>query len=395
MKIILGILVFLLLHAYVLYPALVRWWAKGKKGNEQRYSPGDSDLPYVTVLMSVYNEEQVIQDKMESLLALDYPREKLRFYIGSDCSDDATNERIEAFCKRDSRIAFFPFSDRRGKPPVINELAASAVESWEAKPDHVFLLTDASVMMEPDVVFQLTQHFKNPRIGVVDANMQNIGLKKEGISQSEQQYIGVEVALKNAEGRLWGKLMGPFGGCYALRSDLFEPVPPNSLVDDFYLVFRVLEKGFMAINELNAVCREGATHQIKDEFRRKKRIAAGSFQNLMRFKSWVLPPVSTLGFAFFSHKVLRWFGGFILIGIWLCLAFLAGANQFYFWLFLLCTAGVPVLFFAQFVLVRLGINLKILKHVNYFLAMNLALIAGFFKWMNGIKTNTWQRTTRY
>jgi cellulose synthase/poly-beta-1,6-N-acetylglucosamine synthase-like glycosyltransferase len=384
-----------LLHTYVLYPLLVRLAAANLPGNQLQFAPSAPDLPRVTVLMSLHNEEKVIAEKMRALRDLRYPAALLRFYIGSDASSDQTNAIVADFAQKDPRIQFFPFAVRRGKPPVINELAARALTEYPAGAGHVFLLTDASAMPEPDALYRLIQHFKNPQIGVVDAHMRGAGLRREGISRSEAQYLSGEVLLKHAEGKLWGKMIGPFGGCYALRSDLFEPVPPNSLVDDFYLVFRVLERGYAAINELEAVCYEGATHRIRDEFKRKKRIAAGNFQNLARFRRWAFRPFSALGFAFISHKILRWLGGFFIAIAWLSCAWLAFQNQFFlvvFWLFSFVLVGVPLLDrLAQ----SLRIQIPVLKHLAYFLAMNAALIAGFIKWRRGVRDNTWERTERY
>ncbi|MCC6460070.1 MAG: glycosyltransferase [Saprospiraceae bacterium] len=388
-------------HTYVLYPLWMRWLARNKGPNPDRYAADDAGLPTVYVLMSLYNEEKVIVQKLESLYAQRYPADKLKWYVGSDCSSDRTAELVAGFQRTyaPEHFHFHDFRTRQGKPPVINALARLALEDWAASGQTggaVFLLTDASVMLEPETLYRLVRHFRNPKIGVVDAHMRSAGLRSEGISQSEDQYLNGEVRLKHWESLAWGMMIGPFGGCYALRAELFEPVPPHSLVDDFWLVFRVLEKGFMAINDLEAVCHEGATHEVADEYRRKKRIAAGSFQNLARFKSWVLPPVSRLGFAFFSHKVLRWFGGFFLLAAYLSLAGLALGNHFYRWLFCLLTMGVATVLVLNYVQNRLPLRpLRLIKHLNYFLVMNLALTDGFFKWLRGIRENTWQRTQRY
>lgn len=402
-----------LAHSYLFYPLLMRALAWRKQPNTCLFAPDDPDLPVVSVLMSLYNEERVIAEKLGSLLQLNYPAGKLRIFIGSDCSDDRTAGIVRHFAAQNPelKLQFFDFLQRRGKPPVINELAHMAsvdFEQWptnagsQAKPDlsgekpcHIFLLTDASVILEPDTLFRLVRHFKNQQIGVVDAHMRGTGLRAEGISESEERYLSGEVLLKHREGLAWGMMIGPFGGCYALRANLFEPVPPNSLVDDFWLVFRVLEKGYMAINDLEAVCYEGATHRVADEYRRKKRIAAGSFQNLARFRRWVLPPVTRLGFAFFSHKVLRWFGGFFLSAIYLSLALLAWLNHFYRPVFLLVTVVVIAVsgqFYLQNRFKTKPINF--IKNLAYFVAMNVALMDGFFKWLRGIRENTWQRTTR-
>ena len=390
-----------LLHSYVFYPFLMRMFARGKHANILAFALTDPDLPVVSVLMSVHNEERIIAKKLDNLQRVNYPAEKLQVYVGSDNSDDSTHELIAAWIARNpaANIHFVPFQKRRGKPPVINDLAQLALTDFEkrypASNQHLFLLTDASVMLEPETLFHLVRHFKNPEIGVVDAHMRSEGLRQEGISRSEERYLSGEVQLKHWESQAWGMMIGPFGGCYALRANLFEPIPPRSLVDDFWLVFRVLEKGYAAINDLDAQCFEGATHRVADEYRRKKRIAAGSFQNLARFRRWVLPPTTRLGFAFFSHKVLRWFGGFFLLLLFLSAAVLALQNQFFnrlFWLMTFGTLGVLALNFFQNKFQRKPWVL--VKNLVYFLAMNLALVDGFFKWLRGIREGTWQRTTR-
>jgi len=381
-----------LLHSYAIYPWFMRVLARGKKSHTPVFGRSDEDLPRISVLMSVYNEEQVLEAKLACLLQLDFPPEKLFFYFGSDGSSDGSNAILAASGLNNLR--FFPFAERRGKPPVINDLAAEALREGGLQ-NHVFLLTDANVLLHKDVPFHLVKHFRDERVGAVDAHMRSTGLREEGISRSEDRYLSGEVMLKHHESLAWGTMMGPFGGCYTLRADLFEPVPPHSLVDDFWLVFRVLEKGFRAINDLDAVCYEGATHRVNDEFRRKKRIAAGSFQNLSRFRRWVLPPFTKLGFAFFSHKVLRWFGGFLLLIAWLCSGFLAFSNQLYLLLFCgmsLVLLGIPLL---DALTQKMGKPNTMLRNIAYFVAMNAALMAGFFKWQSGIKENTWQRTTRY
>lgn len=395
MQIIFWLAVLGLFHSYIFFPFLMKILARGCSANAVFFEKNDPNLPEISILMSVFNEEKVILQKLESLAALDYPTEKLQIFIGSDSSDDATDAIIFDFKKRMPNLQFFDFKTRRGKPPVINELAETALKKNTAGPGHVFLLTDASVMLQPDTLFELAKHFKNPKIGVVDAQISGTGLRETGISRSENQYMTHEIALKIHESRAFGMMMGPFGGCFAVRSDLFAPIPPNSLVDDFWLTMQVLARGFSAISEPNACCTEGATHAVADEYRRKKRIAAGSFQNLARFKTWVLPPISRLGFVFFSHKVLRWFGGFLMFGAWAAAFFLMGKNWFYaasFWAMTAVFLGIPALDFS---LKTLKTNWLPVRSLAYFILMNVALMDGFFKWARGVRTNIWVPTKRY
>ncbi len=393
-----------LLYTYLVYPLLMWLLARGKRFRHAQYAPDDPDLPVISVLMAAHNEERVIGEKLYSLTQQEYPRDKLRIYVGSDGSTDRTNDLVaHAFDIHFplQHAHFSLFRERRGKPPVINDLASLAKADFErlyngsSAPQHLFVLTDASVMLEPQTLYRLARHFKDERIGAVDAHLRSKGVRQHGISRSEQQYLSAEVRLKHWESLAWGQMMGPFGGCYALRADLFERIPPRSLVDDFWLVFRALERGYWAINDLEAVCYEVATHRMADEYRRKKRIAAGSFQNLSRFWRWVTPPLTRLGFGFFSHKVLRWFGGFWLALMFLSAGYLAFFSPSYRWVFVGMLTATALSFGWYFLQNRLSLRPnRPLQNTAYFLAMNAALIDGFFKWVRGIRDNTWQRTNR-
>jgi len=238
--IILGVSFFGLVHSYVLYPLIIKFLSKNKKPNQVYFN--QSNLPKVSVLMSLYNEEKVIAEKLESLLNLDYPTEKIHFYIGSDCSDDATHTIVEKYAQQEPNFHFFPFQDRRGKPSVINNLTDAAFSNWEKTDDHIIIVTDASVLLQKETIQRLVRHFKNEKIDLVDAHMVHFGMEKKGISEAENQYISLEVNLKHQEGLIWQKMIGPFGGCYAIRSTKFSKVPPNRLVDDFYIAMKVFEQ---------------------------------------------------------------------------------------------------------------------------------------------------------
>lgn len=383
-----------ILHSYLFYPVLLRWLSKGKKLNTLVYTEED-EWPQVSVIMSAYNEEQVIGQKMDSLLQLDYPDGKLSLYVGSDCSTDQTNAILERYSADNPNIHFFPYTSRRGKPGVINELADIALQEGGSGPEHLFIITDASVMMDPHCARALARHFKNPEIDVVDAHMIHIGMTEEDISRAEDEYISSEVQLKHREGLVWGKMIGPFGGCYALRANRFSKVPSNFLVDDFYITMKVFEQGGKAINDLEATCREPVSHEIREEFRRKARISAGNFQNLLTFTHLWWPPAGPLGFAFFSHKVLRWLGPFFMLAILFSSGLLAlGDNLFYTLMFWVMAGALIFLPLLDALFNSLGINLLPLRGARYFVMMNLALLRGFINFIKGIRSNVWEPTKR-
>jgi cellulose synthase/poly-beta-1,6-N-acetylglucosamine synthase-like glycosyltransferase len=395
----LWISVLCLLHSYLFYPLILKWISKNKPNNETVYNRQDV-LPHIAFLMSLYNEEKVIIQKLNSLVESNYPADKLTIYIGSDCSQDQTNTLVTAFAAKHSMIRFYAFEHRSGKPSVINQLVRSALANSTVAPeDQVLVISDANVMLEKNTLYQLARHFKNPAIGLVDSNIQSPSKKNrghEGIAHSETSYISREVYIKHMEGLAWGRTMGPLGGCYALRASMFEAVPLGFLVDDFYIAMKVFEKGGLAINDLGALCYETSPNEIKEEFRRKTRISAGNFANLATFKHLLWPPFSSLSFAFLSHKVLRWYGPFFILISYLCTLILAFVYQSFFYqvLGLLQTIllfGIPLLdwFFQQ-----LNLNVVLLRYITYFNAMNLALFKGFFQYLKGVQNGIWQPTKR-
>ncbi len=383
-----------ILHSYVFYPRLIKWLAGKKKPNDIVFTE-EENLPFVTILMSVFNEEPVIEGKLNSLLSLDYPKEKLSILIGSDHSVDATNEIVSRFAEHHPVITFFPFEKRRGKPPVINDLATLALKNRKAGNRHIFLLTDANVILKPDTLINLVRHFRNENIGLVDAHLRNTGVKEEGIAISENRYINTEVRLKYNEGVWDGNMLGPFGGCFAIRSDYFVKIPPKYLVDDFFLAMKVFEKGGKAILDLDAYVYEAISIEIKEEYKRKKRISAGNFQNTVTFFRLWFPPFGKLSFAFFSHKILRWVSPFFMILSILSAGALAYSGlplyKLAFAGLMFIFAGIPVL---DFIFKKTGVYVKPVRNITYFIFMNLALLHGFFDYLKGVKSNIWDPPKR-
>lgn len=372
-----------LFHSYIFYPALVRLFSFRKKQNEIIYQ-ADENLPFVTLVIPAYNEEQIIAQKIESIFKSDYPKDKIEVLIGSDTSTDKTNDIVRSYCNKFSQIHLEEFKTRSGKVGIINELTKKA--RYE-----LIIFTDANVIFEKKTIYELIKHFKNDEIGLVDSNMINTGLRKEGISVQEKTYIQAEVGIKNAESKLWGTMMGPFGGCYGLRKKYFSEVPLNFLVDDFYLNMKVLEKGGKCINEINARVYEDVSNNLSEEFRRKVRIATGNFQNLFAFLHLLLR-FNKVSFCLLSHKVLRWTGPLFII-----IAFVSN-------LFLLQHTFYKLTFVSQmifyliplvdFLFKQINIHLVVFRFITHLLAMNLALMIGLLKFSRGVNSGIWQPTQR-
>ena len=373
-----------LMHSYIFYPLILNILSGNKKIIAPQIS--EPDQPMVSVIMSVYNEEKVLEKKIKTVFTSNYPSNKLELVIGSDGSTDNTDFIIEKFIQEGYQIRFKKFGGRSGKSNIINALIP------EVK-GQIFILTDANILFDENTIPFLVRHFKNEKIGLVGANVINTGLQKEGISFQEETYIRRENKIKYQEGLIWGTMMGAFGACYAIRAELFGKIPKNFLMEDFYITLGVIRSKKLSISDPEAKVYEDVSNLVKEEFKRKIRISAGNFQNLGVYYGLLKNPFSGAGFSFLSHKVLRWKGPFFLIVALISTAFLLEQNLFYKILFFLQLLGFisPLI---DRLLSSLNIHNFALRLLAYFYMMNLALLLGFVKWVRGIKTNTWNPTQR-
>jgi cellulose synthase/poly-beta-1,6-N-acetylglucosamine synthase-like glycosyltransferase len=378
--------VFLVFHTYVLYPLILRFTAYFCKPNQKIYLKNEN-LPSVSIIMSVYNEEKVLAQKIDSILSSDYQKEQIEICIGSDNSSDGTNSILKEYAGRSSSLVPSYFDIRQGKANIINQLAISAK-------GEILVLTDANVYFTKDTIYNLAKHFKNPEIDIAGGNIVNTNIKKDGISFQEKTYLVNENTMKYHEGIIWGSMMGAFGGCYAIRKNKYAPVPKNYFMDDFYITMHVLSSGGKAINELDAICYEDVSNIIYEEFRRKIRISIGNFQNLSSFKKLLWPPYKGIGFSFLSHKVLRWFTPVFIIFALVSSIFLMNKSVFYQFLFFTqcLLMFCPVI---DTLLKKINFHNSILRFITHFYLMNLTLLAGLFLYLRGPSSNIWQPTKRY
>ena len=307
--------IFCILQSYLFYPWIISLMSRNKKQNKFTYTRNELELPAISILLAAYNEELVIEEKIRKTFECNYPLDKIEFLIGSDASTDRTNEIIKGLASNYSNLKLFEFPARSGKSFIINELVKSTS-------NEIYILTDANVIFEKDTIYQLVKHYKNPDIALVGGNIINSRFRKDGISIQEEKYISRENLIKYQEGILWGSMVGAFGGCYSLRSHYYAPVPPRFFMDDFYITMNVIENKGKCINELKAICYEDISNKITEEFRRKVRISIGNFQNLFRYWKLLFPIFSGVSFSFFSHKILRWLGPFLLLLIFISNVFL-------------------------------------------------------------------------
>ena len=379
--------VVLLGYHYVGFPFLLKILSKGKSNPEMVFS-GDDLLPKVSILLAAFNEVDVIKQKIESSFLTNYPADKLEMLIGSDASNDGTDEIIKNYQKKFPGLKFTRFKGRTGKPNIINALEKKAQGD-------ILILTDANVFFEKNTIFELVKYFKSNSIGLVGGNILNYNIKRDGISAQEGKYLSLENQMKYQEGVLWGTMIGAFGGMFSIRKSEFRDVPDNFIGDDLFWTLQVIQNNKDAINNLDAIAYEDVSNELKEEFNRKKRIAIGNFQNLNFFKSLIISKRVGASFSFVSHKVIRWFGPWLLLitlfsNLWLVLS---GLGQIY-ELTLLGQMFVYSVPLVDLIFGKLGIHFKILRFIRHFLGMNIALMAGMFSYIKGVESNVWTPTER-
>jgi len=188
--------------------------------------------------------------------------------------------------------------------------------------------------------------------------------------------------------------MGPFGGCFAVRKSCFTPVPANYLVDDFYINMSVLDQKRKCISNPEAKVYEDVSNSITEEFRRKTRISTGNFQNLKSFAHLLVPAGDGVAFCFFSHKFLRWIIPFLIV-ITLTTSVMLGCHILLYRIIAVVHGIFIIIPVIDYFLRKFKIHVIPLRFISHFIAMNLALLAGFARLIRGVKSNVWKPTERY
>ncbi len=376
----------LVFHSYVVYPFVLKVLSR----NTRKPLLNDDYKPEVHIIMAVYNAESIIEEKVKSILASNYPISKIKIWIGSDCSTDLTDTRLRELSKEYPALDITYLDKRSGKIAIINTLYERVIAS--GLKDKIIISTDVTAMFDADCIKHLLKYFCDPLVAAVGANIIKQNLRSDGISGQEKAYYNRELLMKKEEGELWGSAIGVFGACYAIRPEDFSPVPPAFLSDDFYITMQILSKGRKVLYDMDARVFMNLANESSIEFKRKVRISAGNFQNLTKF--WkLLFRFNGLSFAFFSHKVLRWFGPFLMI-ITLFTSYYLQSVHWIYGLALIVQLGLFAFPLINYIMEKMQLHNRLVKFVAHFYLMNLGILLGFFKYARGVKSSIWEPTKR-
>ncbi len=386
---VLALSVGLVLYTYFGYPLVLLLITNVKQlaadirfglGKRNRRRRGNSQLQKVSLVFAAHNEARVIRQKMKNCQLLDYPVDRLEILVGCDGCTDRTAALARQANVPNARI--LEISNRGGKPATLNLLVPLAQGD-------IVVLCDSNTMFHPETLMSLVRHFEQRNVGCVCGELRLVDSSQK--RNSENLYWKYETMLKFLESRL-NMLVGANGGIFAIRRELFSPLPPDGIIDDFLVAMRIRAAGHRVLYDPEAVAVEELAEGVHHEFRRRIRIGAGNFHALKYTWKLLNPAMGWVAFSYWSHKVFRW-----VVPLALCIAevsaILLASDLRY--------AGVAAMGaliagfgFAGYRLDLRGGRWALFSLPYYFLSMNLALLLGFVRFLRQSQSTVWKPTPR-
>jgi poly-beta-1,6-N-acetyl-D-glucosamine synthase len=317
-------------YIYVGYPLVLAVWARRCATRPHNGNGGfqEHDRPCVTVIIAARDEARRLRARVENILASDYPTDRLQILIASDGSSDTTADVLAPLGPRVELLRLPP----GGKAMALNAAVARA--------RHPFLVfADARQRFAPDAIRRLVAHFADSRVGAVSGELV-IEAAGSTIGDGVGAYWKYETWLRRREA-IVGSTLGVTGAIYAMRRELWRPLPPETLLDDVLAPMRVVLQGRRVIFDGQARAFDDASGDAGTELRRKVRTLAGNFQLLAQEPRLVVPFVNPVWFQFMSHKIGRLLVPYALMLLFAASAALAGTTLVY-----AVACGVQLVFYG-------------------------------------------------
>lgn len=346
----------------------------------RRCSRSAQYIPHVAVLMSVYNEERVIDAKVENCLELNYPHGRIEFLIGLDAPTDSTPQLMNRF--QSSRLRVIQFPERQGKLNVLCALTRQTTAE-------ILVITDANTTLDCNCIQNLVRHFADPRVGAVSGEETRI-VAPGTDPAAESLYWRYESALKFLENRL-NCFLAANGSVLAVRRMLFRPIQ-SSIVEDLQIPLEIRFQGHRVVYDPEAVATEEIAPTASAQFARRVRLGTGDFQTLFGNLACLHPRNGLLAFCYFSHRVLRWLAPLLLF-----VAFFSSVLMVRRSAFAALVAAQCVFYFAALLgywRKKQGKPARVFAMPFHFCLMNLALFLGLLKYLGGRQSLIWKSTPR-
>jgi biofilm PGA synthesis N-glycosyltransferase PgaC len=371
-----GILLYLLV--------LIKRLFVGKK--IQNYPPTEN-WPTVSFLVAAYNESYILKEKIENSLSLDYPSDLIEFVFVTDGSNDTSPEIIKQY----AQIKLLHQPERSGK-------LAAMERAIEHTTGEVLIFSDANTILNKDCIKEICKNYTDKKVGAVAGEKKVMSGKEDDAAGSESAYWKYESTLKAWDAELYS-VVGAAGELFSVKKSLYVPVPKNTVLDDFMISMRIAEKGYKIVYEPKAYAMELSSENVKEEYKRKVRIAAGGIQSIIWLKKMLLPfPQPILWFQYVSHRVLRWtitpFLMMALLVVNTLIVVKANTNIGIYHLLLVLQLLFYAMALAGWYFENKSIKIKGLFIPFYFCMMNTAVVAGIFRYFKGSQSVKWDKAKR-
>jgi cellulose synthase/poly-beta-1,6-N-acetylglucosamine synthase-like glycosyltransferase len=390
-EIIFWIAIFVVFYSYLGYGILLFLIIRIRRmlGIGKRPAPDPSYEPEVSLFVAAYNEKEYVDDKVMNHLSLNYPQDKIQHIWITDGSDDGTPDALRKY----PQIEVHHEAARGGKIGAINR----GMQFVKAP---IVIFSDANTNLSADTIRIITQLFSDPDVGCVAGEKRILTSEKEqAAGAGEGIYWKYESTLKKWDAELYS-VVGAAGELFAIRRELFEEVEQDTLLDDFIISLRIASKGKTIQYSPDAYAIETASANVKEELKRKVRIAAGGIQSIIRLKHLLNPfKHGTLSFQYISHRVLRWtlapVALVLIFFINILLAMREGIGSLGIYNLLLMG---QLLFYAMALmgnyLENRRIRFKPFFIPYYFFIMNYAVFLGMRRYFKGRQSVNWERAKR-
>ncbi|MFP5080266.1 glycosyltransferase family 2 protein [Pedobacter sp. JCM 36344] len=343
------------------------------------------ELPSCTIIVAAYNEADFIAEKIRNTLGLNYPEGKLKLIFVTDGSTDSTPEIVSRY----------PEIKLLHSPARLGKISAVHRSMLEVETELV-VFTDANTFLNADALVLMCRHYADPTVGAVAGEKRVMIEESADATAGEGFYWKYESKLKAWDSELYS-VVGAAGELFSVRKDQYEPVPSNSVLDDFMISMKIAEKGFVIVYEPEAFAQESSSANVGEELKRKIRIAAGGMQSIIWLKSLLNPfKFPVLSFQYISHRVLRWtITPFLMILAFLLNIFIVLKAADFIYSFILIA---QVLFYFSAYLGKIleakKVRIKLLFIPYYFCMMNYAVFAGLIRYFKGNQSVIWEKAMR-
>jgi poly-beta-1,6-N-acetyl-D-glucosamine synthase len=342
--------------------------------------------PPVTLIIPAFNEEDFIGQKIENTSLLDYPEQLLNVIFVTDGSTD----RTPCIISNHEQFTLMHSDERKGKVAAMNRAMKTVKTPY-------VIFCDANTLLNKSAIKEIVKHYADPEVGGVAGEKRVINSEQPNTAGAgEGLYWKYESTLKKLDSDFY-TVVGAAGELFSFKTDLFEEVSEEVLLDDFIISLKICKKGFRVIYEPKAYAMEKPSENVGEEQKRKVRISAGAFQSIIMMKSLLnVFKYPRLSFLYISHRVLRWaVCPFFLPLIFMLNLFilLKNTNEIYWWVLLLqcCFYVFAIL---GWLFVKTGRKARLLNFPFYFMFMNYSLYLGLARFLKGNQTVLWEKAKR-